>query len=283
MKLVSSQVIAPLAPSLSPTLALTLALALALAAPLAHAGSAASASLSFTVLASSGFSWLTAPVSTADSSATAAELTGFEFAAGVFSPGFGPAVTANDLALGVAVPASTANASAGPVFASAFSFGNANNASLQASALVPGEGRADATSFARSFFSLAPGASVTFQGALFLSVTGNNPSLPANYSLGDFYGFASGLLAAGSDTVLSELGGPAGTGMAGSYSLNNIGPLSLTVTNTTGSPFTSFLDSGVTVYSASVVPEPGTYALLIAGLATVGFVVRRKSQTTPSA
>ena len=55
--------------------------------------------------------------------------------------------------------------------------------------------------------------------------------------------------------------------------------LSLTVTNTTGSALTSFLDSGVTVYSASVVPEPGTYALLFAGLAAVGFVVRRKSQS----
>jgi len=253
-------------------------LVLALTTPLAHAGSAASASLSFNVLAGSGFSWLTTPASSADSSGTAAELTGFQFAAGIFSPSYGPVVSANDLGLGIAVPASNANASAGPVFANAFSFGNANFATLQASALVPSEGRADATSFARSFFSLAPGASVTFQGALFLSVTGSNPSLPANFSVGDFYGFASGLLAVGSDTALRELGGPASTGTVGNYSLNDIGPLSLTVTNTGNSPLTSFLDSGVTVYSASVVPEPGTYALLIAGLAVVGFVARRRSQ-----
>jgi len=142
---------------------------------------------------------------------------------------------------------------------------------------VPSEGRADATSFARSFFSLAPGASVTFQGALFLSVTGTNPSLPANFNVSDFYGFASGLLAVGNNTVLRELGGPASTGAVGSYSLNDIGPLTLTVTNTSGAPLTSFLDSGVTVYSASVVPEPGIYALLLAGLGVIGFVARRRS------
>jgi len=139
----------------------TAPLVLALAVPLAHAGSAASASLSFTVLAGSGFSWLSAPVSYADSSATAAEVTGFNLVANVFSPGYGPATSTSDLALGTAVPATTASASAGPVFANAFSFGNASNATLQASALVPTEGRADATGFARSFFSLAPGGSVT--------------------------------------------------------------------------------------------------------------------------
>jgi len=82
----------------------------------------------------------------------------------------------------------------------------------------------------------------------------------------------------GSNTALTELGGPAGTGMVGSYSLNNIGPLSLTVNNTTGVALTSYLDSGVTVYSASVVPEPANYALLLAGLVAVGLFVRRKSQ-----
>jgi len=256
----------------------TVPLVLALTTPLAHAGSAASASLSFNVLAGSGFSWLALPASYADTSASAEEFAGFGLVAGTFSPNFGPAALASNLSLGTAVPMSTAGTTAGSVFANAFSFGTPGNATLQASALVSSEGRAAATSFARSFFSLAPGASVTFQGAVFLSVTGNNPSLPANYNVSDFYGFASGLLAVGSNEVLRELGGPASTGLVGSYSLNNTGPLNLTVTNMTASAMNSFLDSGVTVYSASVVPEPGTYALLFAGLAVVGFVARRKSQ-----
>jgi len=253
-------------------------LVLALAAPVAQAGSAASASLSFSVLGSPGFTWLTAPVSSADSSAASSELLGFQFAAGVFSPEYGPATTTNNLATGVGVPASSAAATAGSVFSNAFSLGSPAAATLVASALAPDGGRADATSFARSWFSLGAGASVTFQGALLLSVTGTNLAFPANYSTGDFYSFASGLLAVGSNEALRALGGPASTGRVGSYSLNDLGALSLTVTNTTGALMTSYLDSGVTVYSASVVPEPGTYALLLGGLAAVGFVVRRKAQ-----
>ncbi len=254
-------------------------LVLALAAPAAHANSGASASLSFNVIAGPGFAWLASPVSSADSSAKAAAFTGFEFAAGIFSPGYGPAVSADDIATGPGVPASTAGANAGGTFGNAFTFGSPLAANLSASALVADSGKAEATSFARSFFSLAAGASVTFQGALLLSVSGTNPAFPANYSTGDFYSFASGLLAVGANESLRELGGPASTGMAGSYSLNDLGALSLTVTNTTGSPLTTYLDSGVTVYSASVVPEPGTYALLLAGLGAVVFTVRRKSAT----
>jgi PEP-CTERM motif len=252
-------------------------LVLALAAPAAHAHSGASASLSFNVIASSGFTWLAAPTSSADSSASAAELTGFEFAAGVFSPTYGPTASAVDVTTGLGVPASTAAASADSAFGNAFSFGSPAAATLSASALVADGGRAEATSFARSYFSLDAGASVTFQGALLLSVTGSNLAFPANYSTGDFYSFASGLLAVGSDEALRELGGPASTGMVGSYSLNDLGTLSLTVTNTTGSLLTTYLDSGVTVYSASAVPEPGSLALLLAGLGAVATVVRRKS------
>ena len=254
-------------------------LVLALAAPAAHANSGASASLSFNVIAGPGFTWLASPVSSADSSATAAEITGFEVAAGVSSPVYGPAASAVDIATGLGVPASSASVSAGDVFGHAFSFGTPAAASLSASALVADSGRADATSFARSFFSLEAGASVTFQGALLLAVTGTNLAFPTTTSTGDFYSFASGLLAVGSDEVLRELGGPASTGMAGSYSLNDFVPLSLTFTNTTGSLLTTFVDSGVTVYSASVVPEPGTYALLLAGLGAVSLIVRRKSAT----
>lgn len=252
-------------------------LALAMTTPLAQATSAASASLSFSVFSNGGFNWLAAPPASADSSASAFTFEGFELAAGVFSPTYGPAQTAAELTLGVAVPSSTAAATAEDVFTNGFSFGSTNAASLAANALVPTEGKAESTSFARSWFSLNPGFSVTFQGALFLSVTGTKVSLPANYSTGDFYGFASGVLAVGSNEVLRELGGVASTGSVGAYSLNDIGGISLTVTNTTGSPLVTYLDSGVTVYSASVVPEPGTYALLLAGLASVLFVVRRKS------
>ena len=251
----------------------------ALAAPAALANSGASASLSFSVLGGPGFTWLATPASTADSSVAVSGLTGFQFAAGVFSPEYGPAQVAVDLAIGTGIPGSSAAATAGSVFGNAFTLGGPSAASLSASALVPDSGKAEATSFARSWFSLGSGASVTFQGALLLAVTGNNIALPANYSTGDFYSFASGLLAVGSQEAARNLGGPATTGFVGSYSLNDLGVLSLTVTNTTGSLLTTYLDSGVTVYSASVVPEPGSYALLLAGVGALAFVVRRKSAT----
>lgn len=254
-------------------------LVLALAAPAAQANSAASASLSFTVIASPGFTWLSMPPSLADSSASAAELTGFEFSAGFFNPVYGPVSSQINVQPGAGVPNSSAAAIADTVFANAATLGSPTSANLSASALVPESGRAEATSFARSFFSLEAGASVTFQGALLLSMTGNNIPLPAGYVGNDFYSFASGLLAVGSQEVLRELGGPAATGMVGNYSLNDLGTLSLTVTNTTGSLLTTYLDSGVAVYSASVVPEPGTYALLLAGLGAVSLIVRRKSAT----
>lgn len=251
--------------------------ALALATPVAQADSGASASLSFNVLASSGFSWIDTPASSADSSATVAELVGFEFSAGVFSPVYGPEVSDIDVASGVGVPVAAATANAGGVFGSAFSFGVPTAANLTTSALVPSSGRAEATSFARSWFSLDAGASVTFQGALLLSVTGTNIAFPASYSVGDFYSYASGLLAVGSDEIIVELGGPESTGLVGSYSLNELMPLSLSFTNNTGEMLTTYLDSGVTVFSASAVPEPGTVALLLAGLCAVTFVARRNA------
>ena len=252
-------------------------LVLAVVSPAAHANSGASASLSFSVLGGPGFTWLASPVSAADSAVRAAAWTGFDFAAGIFSPVFGPATSVDDLNTGIGVPATVANASASTVFANAASLGSATAATLTAIGLAPAGGQALATSFAQSWFSLDAGASVTFQGALLLSVTGTNLALPANYSTGNLYSYASGLLAVGKQEALRELGGPATTGMVGSYSLSDLGAVSLTITNTTGSLLTTYLESGVTVYSASAVPEPGTYALLLAGVGALTLIVRRKS------
>jgi hypothetical protein len=39
---------------------------------------------------------------------------------------------------------------------------------------------------------------------------------------------------------------------------------------------TGYFESGVGVYSVSAVPEPGTYAMLLAGLACTGLVAHRR-------
>jgi hypothetical protein len=263
-------------------LPIALGAALLLGTSAAHADSAATASLNFTVLAGPGFSWVStaSDVSFGESEASAADFAGWIEAAGVFSPNYGAgASNASGTVVGMAVPLSSANASGADTFANGFTFtdGSMRVGALSASAVVPASGNASASAYARSFFTLAPGASVTFSGGLFLSITGNNFAFPANYDTSDLYGYATGLLAVGGATQLAEIGGPS-TGAPGSYALNDIQALSLTVLNSGAQVQTYFLESGVYAYSASVVPEPETYALLLGGLAVVGFVARRRSR-----
>lgn len=249
----------------------------------AHAASAASASFSFSVLSTGGFAWSADPVDASSSSSdvSAADFTGWAESAGVFSPSYGPAGVSSTTNIGSAVPSSAASSSGSVTFASAATFTDPSSrvGTLLAVASVPTEGIASATAFSRSYFTLDAGASVTFEGALFLSLSGTNPALPANYNGSDFYGYASGLLAVGDALDITEIGGPGATGLAGSYSLNDVGRLSVSFTNRSNEAVTTYLDSGVTVYSASAIapiPEPSTYISLLAGLAVVGFVLKRR-------
>lgn len=272
---------------LSPTLLYgALSIAISLASGSANAASSASASLSFSVLSSGGFAWSPDPalLAYASSDAVSADLIGYAESAGVFTPAYGPASTTSDLTVGKAVPASAAIGSGTATVATAQTFSNSTQvfASLSAFALVPTSGTASANAFSRSYFTLAPGATVTFQGVLVLAVSGSNPAAPASYNVSDFYGYASGLLAVdGGDSHASEIGGPSTAGGVGAYNLADAGPLTLSYTNTGNATLTTYLDSGVSVYSASAlapVPEPGTYAMLLAGLLMTGFVaVRRQS------
>jgi hypothetical protein len=241
-----------------------------------HAASSATATFSFDALNTSGFSWVVAPESSSTTDASAASLLGWTSAAGVFSPDYGPAVVGNQLGVGTAVPVTAVDANAGNARSSASSRTVGQGAELLASATVTAPGKAEATSFARSWFSLDAGATVTFRGILALAAAGASPRLPADYNGGDFYSFASGLMAVGAQERISELGGPLTTGLVGSYSLAIGATWNLTVTNTDTSPLLTYLDSGVTVYTASPVPEPGTYALFLAGLWGVGLFVRRQ-------
>jgi hypothetical protein len=256
-------------------------LAAALLPATASAQSAASAALSFTALAASGFAWIDNPGDPSNATSTVAAA---DFAAwvadpfGDFVPTYGMAGSASLSVDGLAVPVTGANTVGTVTYASAYTFTapGGTQASLQAATLVPVAGQGNATAFARSWFSLAPGASVTFQGALFLSVSGERPALPANFITTDFYGYASALMASGALLQQRETGNPLAAYAAGPYAFNDVGLLTLTVSNPGPGPLVSFLDTGVSVYSASPVPEPGTYALLLAGLAAVVFVARRR-------
>lgn len=253
----------------------------ALSATTAQAESSASASLNLSVQSATGFAWVAAdPASATTTDASASELTGWTLSAGVFSPVYGPASQASQTLIGPAIQLTAAGAAAGTALGNGSSglAGQGNNFIFSARAEVGTEGKADATSFARSWFTLDAGASVTFQGLLLVGLAGTNPSLPASYNTGDFYSFASGLLAVGSQVLSVEFGGPLTTGLVGGYTLNDVMPWSLTVTNPEATALLTYLDSGITVYSASAVPEPGTYLLLFAGLLGVAWTVSRQAQ-----
>jgi hypothetical protein len=268
-------------------------LVLAFAACAAHAGSGATAQLSFSASSAGGFSWLNdaMSVSYAASDALAVDQAGWAESAGFFSPNYTAGSSASSgVTLGLAVPASMA-ATGAP----ATSFGSAHTAtpantvtlgnpgftaaSLAATAIVPVAGLVSASAFATSWFTLAPGASVTFNGSLFLSLNGSNPALAPAYIVNDFYGYASGRMEIiGGAVQDAELTAPASGGMPGYYADHSTTSFLLTVTNSGASSMNYALDSGVAVYSASPIPEPGTYALALAGLAIVGFVARRRQR-----
>lgn len=264
-----------------------LSLAMSLTVGSAQAASSASAFLSFSVLSTGGFAWSADPelVASASSDASAADLTGYAEAAGVFSPAYGAASIGSDFAIGTAVPSTAAFSTGTTTVANAQTSTGPSQvfSSLAAFALVPTSGTSSATAFSRSYFTLDAGASVTFQGALFLTAVGSNPAAPVNFNVSEFYGFATGLLEVnGGGLVENTVGGPDTTGLVGDYNLSDADVVTLSYTNATNAAITTYLDSGVSVYSASAlapIPEPGTYAMLLAGLLVMGFVaVRRQSQ-----
>ena len=263
-----------------------LSLAMSFTVSSAQAASSASAFLSFSVLSTSGFAWSVDLDlnSSASSDIVAADLTGYAEAAGVFSPAYGPASIGNDVAVGTAVPSTAAFSTGTTSIANAQTSTGPSQvfSSLSAFALVPTSGTASATAFGRSYFTLDAGASVTFQGALFLTAVGSNPAAPVNYNVSDFYGYASGLLEVnGGGLIENTVGGPEVTGLVGNYNVSDADVITLSYTNTTNAAITTYLDRGVSVYSASAlapIPEPGTYTMLLAGLLVMGFVaVRRQS------
>lgn len=261
-------------------LAVALAAATTLTSGAALAESTASASLTFLVQPSMGFSWVASPdlPSFAEADVNAADFDTWLPTAGTFVPEYGTGGIGYAVTPGAGLLPAAANAGGVDTYATALTFGDATQrlGALSAAAIVPVAGQAAGTAFMRAWFELAPGASVTFRGAVTLAVTGANLAWPAGYVTNDFYGYATGLLAIGSNEQVFEIGGPDSTSAVGSYALNDLGQFLLTLSNTGSEPLVNHLDAGVFVYSASVVPEPSTWALLFAGLGVVGFVALRR-------
>ncbi len=269
---------------LPPTLlygALSLAILLSSGAANAASSSSSTATLSFTVTPSSptGLVWLQ-PDSYALSEASASTFDRWEpDGIGGFAPVFAAPVSASDLKSGLWTNTTSSLATSGLAFTSSFTFApSTRNAVLNSTAAVVGGGSGEGLAFVRSYFSLAPGASVTFTGNLTLSVFGENPAFPISYATSDLYGYASGLLAVGGgDSSGAEAGNATLPYASGAYSFNQAAPLSVSFTNSSSELVVAYLDSSVAVYTASAVPEHGTYALMLAGLASIGLLMRRRA------
>ncbi len=248
----------------------------------AQAQSAATASLSFSVIAGNGFSWLDDPLSPS-SSVSEATAAGFQAwvadGIGGWVPQYATPSDAGQTESGVALPQTQALSFSGSTFSSASVLPQAGNraATLQAAGIAPVAGYTAAGASARSYFTLQPGSSVTFLGALNLGVSGLQPTLPSAYITTELFGYATGLLSAGGLTDGREIGNAALAYTPGNYSFGETALLSVTVSNDSNAVYTGYLDSAVGIYAVSAVPEPSTYALLLAGVLVVGFVARRRA------
>lgn len=247
----------------------------------AHAqDSSSTATLTFNVVASSpaALTWL-APDSFSSSSASSAAFAGWSPTGfGEFSPTFNTAVTDSETTPGLWRQNSSALAADGLTFSSSFTFSpTTRQASLQATTTIDQGGFGAGDAFVRSYFSLAPGASVTFTGGLTLSVFGTNQAFTPDYITTDLYSWASGQMAIGGVQEDSRtIGNAALPYTAGGYTFNQAATLSVSMTNSTASAMTGYFEAGVGVSAVSAVPEPGTYAMLLAGLACVGLVAHRR-------